>query len=187
MYVGHRQKVSCLIQHAAFTLFCPRHVNCALQQRPRFSRHRGHAWLVLTFRKCTAPGTLAVLKPPNPALVLNPPNPALVLKPSTPTLVLNPSNPTLVLTPSNPGLVLNPPDPAPADEAPVLDMLRFMYAQSLQASAPEELAQVLIVADRYGVSGCFKHTFRLLSAVTMDAQSACLFLDLPRHLKVRAC
>lgn len=66
----------------------------------------------------------------------------------------------------------------------MLDMLRFMYSAELRASAPEELAQVLIVSDRYAVSSCFKHTFRLLSAVTVDALSACLFLDLPRHLKV---
>lgn len=60
-----------------------------------------------------------------------------------------------------------------------MDLLKFMYSNSLSTSTPTGLLDVLMVADKFEVATCMIYCSRLLQELPMTSASALLYLDLP--------
>ncbi|KAK6116977.1 hypothetical protein DH2020_049221 [Rehmannia glutinosa] len=68
---------------------------------------------------------------------------------------------------------------ASAEEAALMDLLNFMYSNTLSRTTPTALLDVLMAADKYEVASCMRHCSRLLRNLPMTCESALLYLDLP--------
>ncbi|XP_030530326.1 BTB/POZ domain-containing protein POB1-like [Rhodamnia argentea] len=66
-----------------------------------------------------------------------------------------------------------------SEEAAFMDLLNFMYSNTLSASTPTALLDVLITADKFEVASCMRYCSRLLRNLPMTCESALLYLDLP--------
>lgn len=66
-----------------------------------------------------------------------------------------------------------------SEEAALMDLLNFMYSNSLSTTTPSALLDVLMAADKYEVASCMKYCSRLLRNWPMTCESALLYLDLP--------
>ncbi|XP_056174307.1 BTB/POZ domain-containing protein POB1-like isoform X1 [Syzygium oleosum] len=66
-----------------------------------------------------------------------------------------------------------------SEEAAFMDLLNFMYSNTLSASTPTGLLDVLITADKFEVASCMRYCSRLLRNLPMTCESALLYLDLP--------
>lgn len=66
-----------------------------------------------------------------------------------------------------------------SEEAALMDLLNFMYSNSLSTTTPSALLDVLMAADKYEVASCMRHCSRLLRNLPMTCESALLYLDLP--------
>ncbi|XP_021890964.1 BTB/POZ domain-containing protein At2g46260-like isoform X2 [Carica papaya] len=66
-----------------------------------------------------------------------------------------------------------------SEEAALMDLLKFMYSNSLSTSTPTGLLDVLMVADKFEVATCMIYCSRLLQELPMTSASALLYLDLP--------
>ncbi|KAK6129998.1 hypothetical protein DH2020_036280 [Rehmannia glutinosa] len=64
-------------------------------------------------------------------------------------------------------------------EAALMDLLNFMYSNTLSRTTPTALLDVLMAADKYEVASCMRHCSRLLRNLPMTCESALLYLDLP--------
>ncbi|KAL3499274.1 hypothetical protein ACH5RR_038367 [Cinchona calisaya] len=64
-------------------------------------------------------------------------------------------------------------------EPAIMDLLNFMYSNSLSASTPSALLDVLLAADKYEVASCMRYCSQLLRNLPMTCESALLYLDLP--------
>ena len=60
-----------------------------------------------------------------------------------------------------------------------MDLLSFMYSNTLQRTTPTALLDVLMAADKYEVASCMRYCSRLLRSLPMTCQSALRYLDLP--------
>ena len=60
-----------------------------------------------------------------------------------------------------------------------MDLLNFMYSNSLSTTMPSALLDVLMAADKYEVASCMRYCSRLLRNLPMTCESALLYLDLP--------
>lgn len=60
-----------------------------------------------------------------------------------------------------------------------MDLLNFMYSNTLPRTAPAALLDVLMAADKYEVASCMRYCSRLLRHLPMTCESALLYLDLP--------
>nr|XP_027083320.1 BTB/POZ domain-containing protein POB1-like [Coffea arabica] len=66
-----------------------------------------------------------------------------------------------------------------SEEAALMDLLNFMYSNSLSTTMPSALLDVLMAADKYEVASCMRYCSRLLRNLPMTCESALLYLDLP--------
>jgi len=60
-----------------------------------------------------------------------------------------------------------------------MDLLNFMYSNTLKSNTPTALLDVLMAADKFEVASCMRHCSRLLRNFPMTSESALLYLDLP--------
>ncbi|KAF9685890.1 hypothetical protein SADUNF_Sadunf03G0101600 [Salix dunnii] len=68
------------------------------------------------------------------------------------------------------------------EEEALLDLLNFMYSNTLSATQATALLDVLLVADKFKVASCMRYCSRLLRNIPMTCESALLFLDLPSNI-----
>ncbi|KAK6935476.1 BTB/POZ domain [Dillenia turbinata] len=66
-----------------------------------------------------------------------------------------------------------------SEEAAFMDLLNFMYSNTLSTTTPTALLDVLMAADKYEVASCMRYCSRLLRNLPMTSESALLYLDLP--------
>ncbi|XP_048501160.1 BTB/POZ domain-containing protein POB1 isoform X2 [Beta vulgaris subsp. vulgaris] len=66
-----------------------------------------------------------------------------------------------------------------SEEAALMDLLNFMYSNTLQTNTPAGLLDVLMAADKFEVASCMRYCSRMLRNFTMTSESALLYLDLP--------
>ncbi|KAK9277602.1 hypothetical protein L1049_007147 [Liquidambar formosana] len=66
-----------------------------------------------------------------------------------------------------------------SEEAALMDLLNFMYSNTLSTTAPTALLDVLMAADKFEVASCMRYCSRLLRNMDMTCESALLYLDLP--------
>ncbi|GFZ06649.1 POZ/BTB containin G-protein 1 [Actinidia rufa] len=69
-----------------------------------------------------------------------------------------------------------------SEEAAFMDLLNFMYGNTLSTTTPSALLDVLMAADKYEVASCMRYCTRLLQISPMTCESALLYLDLPSTL-----
>ncbi|GAU13611.1 hypothetical protein TSUD_347150 [Trifolium subterraneum] len=66
-----------------------------------------------------------------------------------------------------------------SEEAPLMELLNFMYCNSLSVALPPALLDVLMAADKFEVASCMRACSRALRNIPMTPESALLYLDLP--------
>ncbi|KAB1669243.1 hypothetical protein ES319_1Z062100v1 [Gossypium barbadense] len=66
-----------------------------------------------------------------------------------------------------------------SEETALLDLLSFMYSNTLSTTTPTALLDVLMAADKFEVASCMRYCSRLLRNLPMTCESALLYLDLP--------
>ncbi|PSS04225.1 BTB/POZ domain-containing protein [Actinidia chinensis var. chinensis] len=69
-----------------------------------------------------------------------------------------------------------------SEEAAFMELLSFMYGNTLSTTTPSALLDVLMAADKYEVASCMRYCSRLLQISPMTCESALLYLDLPSTL-----
>ncbi|CAA7017408.1 unnamed protein product [Microthlaspi erraticum] len=69
-----------------------------------------------------------------------------------------------------------------SEEAAVMELLKFMYSNSLTLTNVPALLSVLMAADKFEVASCMKHCCSLLRTMPMTLDSALLLLHLPPTL-----
>lgn len=60
-----------------------------------------------------------------------------------------------------------------------MDLLNFMYCNTLSTLTPPALLDVLMAADKFEVASCMRYCSRQLRNLAMTCESALLYLDLP--------
>ncbi|RVW43223.1 BTB/POZ domain-containing protein [Vitis vinifera] len=65
------------------------------------------------------------------------------------------------------------------EEAALMDLLNFMYSNTLSTTTPTALLDVLMAADKFEVASCMRYCSRMLRNLSMTCESALLYLDLP--------
>lgn len=65
-----------------------------------------------------------------------------------------------------------------------MDLLNFMYSNSLPRTRPSDLLDVLMAADKFEVASCMRYCSRLLRNLPMTCESALLYLDLPSTISM---
>jgi hypothetical protein len=66
-----------------------------------------------------------------------------------------------------------------SEEAALMELLNFMYSNSLSVTMAPALLDVLMAADKFEVASCMRYCSRLLRNMPMTPDSALLYLDLP--------
>ncbi|XP_022147170.1 BTB/POZ domain-containing protein POB1-like [Momordica charantia] len=66
-----------------------------------------------------------------------------------------------------------------SEEAALMELLNFMYSNTLSVTTAPALLDVLMAADKYEVSSCMRYCSRQLRTMPMTPLSALLFLELP--------
>ncbi|XVF10478.1 hypothetical protein REPUB_Repub07fG0186500 [Reevesia pubescens] len=66
-----------------------------------------------------------------------------------------------------------------SEETALLDLLNFIYSNTLSTTTPTTLLDVLMSADKFEVASCMRYCSRLLRNLPMTCESALLYLDLP--------
>ncbi|KAI3901365.1 hypothetical protein MKW92_024680 [Papaver armeniacum] len=66
-----------------------------------------------------------------------------------------------------------------SEEAALMDLLNFMYSNTLSITTATGLLDVLMAADKFEVASCMRYCSRLLRNMPMTPDSALLYLELP--------
>ncbi|KAJ0582161.1 putative chromatin remodeling & transcription regulator BTB-POZ family [Helianthus annuus] len=66
-----------------------------------------------------------------------------------------------------------------SEEAALMELLNFMYSNTLTVTTALELLDVLMAADKFEVASCMRYCSRSLRNLDMTPESALLYLDLP--------
>nr|KYP48784.1 Kelch repeat and BTB domain-containing protein 8 [Cajanus cajan] len=66
-----------------------------------------------------------------------------------------------------------------SEEAALMELLNFMYSNTLSTTTAPALLDVLMAADKFEVASCMRHCSRLLRNMPMTPDSALLYLELP--------
>ena len=66
-----------------------------------------------------------------------------------------------------------------AEEVALMELLNFMYSNTLTTTSAPGLLDVLMAADKFEVASCMRHCSRLLRNMPMTPDSALLYLELP--------
>ncbi|KAI5423889.1 hypothetical protein KIW84_030201 [Lathyrus oleraceus] len=70
-----------------------------------------------------------------------------------------------------------------SEEAPIMELLNFMYRSSLSATSPPNLLDILMAADKFEVASCMRYCIRVLLSIPMTVESALLYLELPFNVR----
>jgi len=68
------------------------------------------------------------------------------------------------------------------EEIAFKDILQYMYSGALRARLPKELLDVLIVADKFGVTSCVDWCSSALEHSPISMETLLLYIDLPSPL-----
>ncbi|XP_076924964.1 BTB/POZ domain-containing protein POB1-like isoform X2 [Bidens hawaiensis] len=66
-----------------------------------------------------------------------------------------------------------------SEEAALMELLNFMYSNTLTVTTAPALLDVLMAADKFEVASCMRYCSRALRGLDMTPDSALLYLDLP--------
>ncbi|GAB4844550.1 Boi protein [Ancistrocladus abbreviatus] len=66
-----------------------------------------------------------------------------------------------------------------SEEPALMELLNFMYSNTLSATTAPALLDILMAADKFEVASCMRHCSRLLRNMPMTPESALLYLELP--------
>ncbi|XP_010251562.1 PREDICTED: BTB/POZ domain-containing protein POB1 isoform X1 [Nelumbo nucifera] len=66
-----------------------------------------------------------------------------------------------------------------SEEAALMELLNFMYSNTLSTTTAPALLDVLMAADKFEVASCMRYCSRLLRKLPMTPESALLYLELP--------
>ncbi|CAL5397641.1 unnamed protein product [Camellia sinensis] len=66
-----------------------------------------------------------------------------------------------------------------SEEAALMELLNFMYSNTLSTTSAPALLDVLMAADKFEVASCMRYCSRLLRNLPMTPESALLYLELP--------
>ncbi|GMH00450.1 hypothetical protein Nepgr_002289 [Nepenthes gracilis] len=66
-----------------------------------------------------------------------------------------------------------------SEEVALMELLNFMYSNTLTATTAPAVLDVLMAADKFEVASCMRHCSRLLRTMPMTPESALLYLELP--------
>ncbi|KAH7578008.1 hypothetical protein JRO89_XS01G0327700 [Xanthoceras sorbifolium] len=66
-----------------------------------------------------------------------------------------------------------------SEEAALMELLNFMYSNTLSTTTAPALLDVLMAADKFEVASCMRYCSRLLRNTPMTPESALLYLELP--------
>ncbi|XP_068644633.1 BTB/POZ domain-containing protein POB1-like [Aristolochia californica] len=66
-----------------------------------------------------------------------------------------------------------------SEEAALMELLNFMYSETLRPTTAPALLDVLMAADKFEVASCMRYCSRLLRDLPMTPESALLYLELP--------
>ncbi|PON81824.1 Voltage dependent potassium channel [Trema orientale] len=66
-----------------------------------------------------------------------------------------------------------------SEEAALMELLNFMYSNTLSTTSAPALLDVLMAADKFEVASCMRYCSRLLRNIPMTPESALLYLELP--------
>ncbi|KAK2664206.1 hypothetical protein Ddye_002780 [Dipteronia dyeriana] len=66
-----------------------------------------------------------------------------------------------------------------SEEAALMELLNFMYSNTISTTTPTTLLDVLMAADKFEVASCMRYCSKLLRNLPMTCESALLYLDLP--------
>ncbi|KAE9616048.1 hypothetical protein Lal_00017484 [Lupinus albus] len=66
-----------------------------------------------------------------------------------------------------------------SEEPALMELLNFMYSNTLGTTSPPALLDVLMAADKFEVASCMRYCSRLLRNMPMTPESALLYLELP--------
>lgn len=66
-----------------------------------------------------------------------------------------------------------------SEEGALMELLNFMYSNTLTVTTAPALLDVLMAADKFEVASCMRYCSRLLRNLPMTPDSALLYLDLP--------
>lgn len=66
-----------------------------------------------------------------------------------------------------------------SEEAALMDLLNFMYSNTLLTNTPPGILDVLMIADKFEVASCMRYCSRMLRNFPMTSDVALLYLDLP--------
>ncbi|GAB2231122.1 hypothetical protein Droror1_Dr00027410 [Drosera rotundifolia] len=69
-----------------------------------------------------------------------------------------------------------------SEEAALMELLNFMYTNTLSATTAPDVLDVLMAADKFEVASCMRHCSRLLRSMPMTPESALLYLELPSSI-----
>ncbi|KAK7366706.1 hypothetical protein VNO80_08703 [Phaseolus coccineus] len=69
-----------------------------------------------------------------------------------------------------------------SEEAAVMDLLNFMYSNTLSSTTSAAVLDVLMAADKFDVVSCISYCTRMLGLMPMTCESALLYLDLPSSI-----
>lgn len=69
-----------------------------------------------------------------------------------------------------------------AEEAALMDLLNFMYSNTLQIDTPTGILDVLMAADKFEVASCMRYCSQMLRNFPMSSDVALLYLDLPSSI-----
>ncbi|XP_043717766.1 BTB/POZ domain-containing protein POB1-like isoform X2 [Telopea speciosissima] len=66
-----------------------------------------------------------------------------------------------------------------SEEDALMELLKFMYSNTLSTTTAPALLDVLMAADKFEVASCMRYCSRLLRTLPMTPESALLYLELP--------
>ncbi|KAF6162086.1 hypothetical protein GIB67_008215 [Kingdonia uniflora] len=66
-----------------------------------------------------------------------------------------------------------------SEESALMDLLNYMYSNTLSTTTAPALLDVLMAADKYEVGSCMRYCSQLLRTMPMTPESALLYLELP--------
>nr|GLL40575.1 BTB/POZ domain-containing protein POB1-like isoform X1 [Ipomoea trifida]GMC67428.1 BTB/POZ domain-containing protein POB1-like isoform X1 [Ipomoea batatas]GMD64934.1 BTB/POZ domain-containing protein POB1-like isoform X1 [Ipomoea batatas]GME02985.1 BTB/POZ domain-containing protein POB1-like isoform X1 [Ipomoea batatas]GME17203.1 BTB/POZ domain-containing protein POB1-like isoform X1 [Ipomoea batatas] len=66
-----------------------------------------------------------------------------------------------------------------SEEAALMELLNFMYSNSLTTTSAPALLDILMAADKFEVASCMRYCSRQLRNLPMTPESALLYLELP--------
>ncbi|KAK4761534.1 hypothetical protein SAY87_029418 [Trapa incisa] len=71
-----------------------------------------------------------------------------------------------------------------SEEAALMDLLNYMYSNTLSTAQPTAVLDVLMAADKFEVASCMRYCSKLLRTLPMTSESALLYLDLPSTVQM---